>query len=1221
MLLALVFLSRSAWGYEVPRRLDDVLREWDAGASSPSAALLIPEMAGLWDDEDPQQVLAAVERVAADRRTPSWVAGYARWVQAMALLRLGRVEDASRIVQSLGFVQEWMVVGPFDNDNEAGFEEAYPPEERLGQALDVSATYTGRLRPVTWRQLSRDLAQPDGSVELGEVLDPHESSCAYLATALVARGPARAAIRLGSDGAVRVWLNGVSVYSDDGDRAATPDRAAAGVMLQRGRNQLVVKSCNVTGPWSLYLRLTQPDGRPLAGWSVDPTVLGTAPPRGRDGFEVPSFWSYFFDQVGGAEPDTGGEGEAAPAVAPADVPARAHAELARFLARFGGDDPSEHRARDEARAAVDAEPSAHNLKLLAELHSDRNERLRSLRRALEVEPDDVETLMALAGELANGPHPEDALEPIARVERIDPGNVHAALARLDVLESFGLHQTALSMARELAARNPTSRVLAVLRGLANRAGNVEVEEGAVRQVFESNRASIALREELAQRHAERRENDQAIELLRGGLAFSPASTSLRGELSTVLEAAGQIDAALELRRDAIEIRPDDGELHEALAHLLDRMGRSDEAVTEARRSLELRPENPWLRQWLSVVSREDRFEVPYIEEPDAFLARRGQGSGYDVRTLLDLQVRKVHPSGQSDQFRQLVFEAVTIQGAHDLATYSVAFTPHRQRLTIERARIHLPDGTTREATQRSTRDVYDASIRMYYDLRVTTVSFGDIQPGDVVEIRYRISDVGRSNELGSYFGELSLLQEMRPCAREAYVLLVPPDRDVHFNEPALASLQHRTRALDGEVEHVWEATDVPAISAENDMPPLAESAPVLLVSTYDSWEELGRWYWTLVRDQLELDSGQRARAEELVRGATTDLERVRAIHRHVVQSVRYVALEFGVHRFKPYRVADIERRGFGDCKDQASLMIALLEHVGVEAEIVLLRTRNLGNIVASPPSLEVFNHAIVYVPSLGLYIDPTAERVAVGDLPSGDQGVMTLRVGESSVTFGTTPMARPQDQMRRVRLSLELDRDGNARGALEMQTTGWLAGASRAQLDDPANRVNHLEQLLSRYLRGVRVSDVETSDVAELDTDNDVTASVEVPSYARQDGADLSFAASIAPPLTSLVNLPERQHDLVLGPPLGWTEEVVLRLPPGFTPTSLPEPVTIESPIATFDISVTAAPARTVMIRSSIMWLAERVTPEQYPELRRFVEGVTQARTTRIRLAAQGEVQ
>ena len=80
-------------------------------------------------------------------------------------------------------------------------------------------------------------------------------------------------------------------------------------------------------------------------------------------------------------------------------------------------------------------------------------------------------------------------------------------------------------------------------------------------------------------------------------------------------------------------------------------------------------------------------------------------------------------------------------------------------------------------------------------------------------------------------------------------------------------------------------------------------------------------------------------------------------------------------------------RRFGDCKDKAALMIALLREVGVASELVLVRTRRGGRLDTEPASLAIFDHAIVYVPKLDRYLDGTAEFSGLRELPAQDQGV------------------------------------------------------------------------------------------------------------------------------------------------------------------------------------------------------------------------------------------
>ena len=114
-------------------------------------------------------------------------------------------------------------------------------------------------------------------------------------------------------------------------------------------------------------------------------------------------------------------------------------------------------------------------------------------------------------------------------------------------------------------------------------------------------------------------------------------------------------------------------------------------------------------------------------------------------------------------------------------------------------------------------------------------------------------------------------------------------------------------------------------------PPWTEVLGHVNVSTYKSWDDMGKWYWGLVQDQLVADDEVRRRAESLTQGLKDDRAKARAIYDYVVQKTRYVALEFGIHGFKPYRCAQIFARGFGDCKDKATLIVTMLGALGIKA--------------------------------------------------------------------------------------------------------------------------------------------------------------------------------------------------------------------------------------------------------------------------------------------------
>ena len=84
---------------------------------------------------------------------------------------------------------------------------------------------------------------------------------------------------------------------------------------------------------------------------------------------------------------------------------------------------------------------------------------------------------------------------------------------------------------------------------------------------------------------------------------------------------------------------------------------------------------------------------------------------------------------------------------------------------------------------------------------------------------------------------------------------------------------------------------------------------------------------------------------------------------------------------------------YGDCKDHAALLEALLAAAGIDSTGALINSDNAYRL-PRVPTLGVFNHVITYVPSLDLYLDSTAESIAAGYLPSSDLGKPVLLTSE-----------------------------------------------------------------------------------------------------------------------------------------------------------------------------------------------------------------------------------
>jgi hypothetical protein len=135
------------------------------------------------------------------------------------------------------------------------------------------------------------------------------------------------------------------------------------------------------------------------------------------------------------------------------------------------------------------------------------------------------------------------------------------------------------------------------------------------------------------------------------------------------------------------------------------------------------------------------------------------------------------------------------------------------------------------------------------------------------------------------------------------------------------------------------------------MPPWQEVLGFVHVSTYKDYGQLGKWYWGLSREQFDSDAETRRLAAEITKGKTTEREKVEAVYDWVIRNTRYVALEFGIYGFKPRRCVQTVARGWGDCKDKATVIVSLLKELGIDSTIVVLRTQMRGMFSSKVASL------------------------------------------------------------------------------------------------------------------------------------------------------------------------------------------------------------------------------------------------------------------------------
>ncbi|MBN1655634.1 MAG: DUF3857 domain-containing protein [Deltaproteobacteria bacterium] len=1147
-----------------------------------------------WDNATTTVTTRVLERLARDGGLSAHLRVHVKTLLAIARGRVGDTRAAVDSFSDLGYIAQWRVIGPFDNEGKTGFEMETPPEAERDKAPDLNASYPGRERSVRWRDYP-DIVRY-GYLSLDAVLRPNENVCA-IAEATVHSDRARPlTLWLGASGAVKAYWNGEQVLSDPTYRGqAARDRSAVIVGAYAGDNRLLVKSCITDTSWGLFARLGDEKGGLAAGLSFD--QAHAIPPSGVEhGHGVSKLPDAPLAPLAAFEKQVENESKNASALE----------DLARFLAYTNSDDPAERRAKQLAAQAAEERPTLARLRLAAQLAEERGEVMRFAQRSKELWPDDPDSLFLQASVIRNGLVPEEALPILERIPKTAVRWFQAQLMRASIYQELGLRETAYRILANAALNTtPCASAYRELAAVASASGHndraIDFHREHLRYRFDNTNSRRALIEDSLERGdaAEVMKEIDTLHLL------LPGSTRNLLYIASIYHALKRDDMMVTSYREAIALAPEDNACWVAYGRSLLDAG-SPEAAGEAfRKALALRPQDAETRELLEQIERvrpQQRADEAYALPVEPLLRKRRSVGKYQATILQKLDVNTVFENGLGSSFSQLVVQIHNSEGARNWDSYSIQFDPDSQRVELRLARVYRADGRVSDSIQTYEQSLSQPWYRMYYDTRALVVVFQDLEPGDTIEIRYRVDDIAYRNLFADYFGDLHAFMGFIPTEQLQYVLITPASRHFYFNQPALAGLKHTRTTKDARRIDRFIADDIPAIHSEDGMPGMTEISPYLHVSTYRSWSEVGRWYWGLIKDQLYADESLKAVVRDLVKGIDDTLTKVQRIHNWVVRRTRYVALEFGIHGFMPYRVPLVVQRGFGDCKDKASLLYTMFREAGIDSRIVLVRTRGNGDIDPRPASLSVFDHAIVYIPSIDLYLDGTAEHNGTAELPAADQGVMVLLVGPNSSELRFTPVFDSKNNRRTRTLHVRLATDGSAQIDGQEDIVGSGAAEYRDYYQASGTRSERFERSLTELYPGVELLSQSFKSIEELERPVVFTYRAKVPQMAPWDGDELRLPPSVLKDLLrKMARSPSRRYPLDLGGTQSYLEQLTVQIPHGLEAVHLPSSGEVSSEFGRFNLKIEAK-GKQITSSTAFEINRDRVTVEQYPAFRRWIE-------------------
>lgn len=590
--------------------------------------------------------------------------------------------------------------------------------------------------------------------------------------------------------------------------------------------------------------------------------------------------------------------------------------------------------------------------------------------------------------------------------------------------------------------------------------------------------------------------------------------------------------------------------------------------------------------------------------------------------LLDEQRVTVDASGMVDTMTRHAVKILTHEGQRE-AEVTEGYEKGGRQVKDLHAWLVAPGGFVKTFDKGSVEDLGEFSGEdLYNDFRLRRIRAVNAEIGSVFV--YESEVVEKAAEAQDEF----MFQVGLPELEARYSVTVPAGwtaTGTILNHEPLAAV------VDGNT-YTWTLKNLPFRERQSAAPQLIGTSPMLAVDfhppagvndppSFKGWPDVSRWYAQIAEPQADTAAEMTAMVHTLTANAAGEYDKIRALG-HYVQNVRYIEISMDLAHHggvRPHAASEVFAKKYGDCKDKANLLRAMLRAAGIQSYIVTIYSGDRTHVKKEWPSPAQFNHAILAIQvsdavkaptvistSAGrlLIFDPTDDKTPMGDLPFYEQGSYALICAHEHGDLVQMPVIAPEESLLDETVQASIDAEGKLTASLSMHSQGQAARLERERHDVPPDKYKaEMERYVDYYVKAAAVSKIDAQDTFEL---NQFTTNLDFNSISYgqlMQGRLLVFNPSIVRPAVQHYPAePNRDQPVVLNAHL-YRKQVTVKLPEGFTLDEMPTPFHEEQPFAKFSIAFKQEPGQ-IIVTEELRTEAMTLPASDYAKVKKFFDSV-----------------
>jgi transglutaminase-like putative cysteine protease len=467
--------------------------------------------------------------------------------------------------------------------------------------------------------------------------------------------------------------------------------------------------------------------------------------------------------------------------------------------------------------------------------------------------------------------------------------------------------------------------------------------------------------------------------------------------------------------------------------------------------------------------------------------------------------------------------------------------------------------------------------------------------------------------------------------KTSYTLVCPADYAIRYRALNYAG-EPKVSTEKNQNSYTWTLTNKPAIVKETFSPRWHELTTMLSVAPTEfevqgykgnmtTWTAFGKFLYELKKGRDVLPENIKRKVQELIAGTTNEKEKVKKLYDFLQQNTRYISIQLGIGGWQPFDASYVATKGYGDCKALTNYMYSLLKEANIPSYYALIKAGAKDYYMMEDFPSNQFNHAVLCVPLQKdtMWLECTSQTAPAGYMGDFTGNRKALIIDENGGTLVSTPRYRMNDNLQLRNITGKIDETGK----LQVKVNTKYGAIKQDDLHQMINSLSKekIKEVLQKELEfatyhvnafDYNESKSERPEIMEL-------LEVDVNNYATVSGKRLFITPNVLNrSYTKLTADEKRLTDIQLDYEYKDIDSVVIDVPTGYEPESMPQPLTLKTKFGSYTATTKLESNKLIYTRIREQH-AGKFSAKDYQDLMDYYDRIYKADRNRLVLVKKSE--